>query len=634
MAAALCLSGCGDEGERLTLSLRLHSLESCELPSDANSLNLELVALGDFEADNDAAEVLPLGRAGAPLRFPAATQAITARVGGRPAFVGYGERGVSGLDLLLWPEGETCRLATRGYPGKNGGQAFGFSPVSGHVLLSGGNDPLNPDALLGSLSFDTRTGALTAAGRLDEGPQSLPRAFATVTAFGSQLLVAGGEKPVRGVPEPDLESYAVAEVFDPVSGRFSGESIALLNARTHHAAVVLDDGRTLLVGGRSKVGSTSIAQYQLELVDPQRRRATLADAVIPRIDPSALRLSDGRILVGGGTALDGSLATPVAEWLTASGRLDATRLDAQVPARFERAFVATAGGGVLAVGGCEDRPPASEEDAQACARCRHGCEPLDGYDAWWIASDGEASPVRLDGISAPRPILLPGSDGRPWLIAAELTSPDQTRLFRFDPWAQAFEPASVAAPEGLPQRDRPAPLEIARDTFVWIEATERGDRLVGLRLGTRGRYAQDRALVLLADPLDPSRPLHLTPDRAPRDRARYDGRLHLRSSDVTIEVADTDYADVTITLKLAPGAEQPPVVKLGSTPLGGADCPWPTGGDAEPPQVVRRGKQAVLRFRGGAPRRCEVEAGRLKVGLTTGDAPTVVSELSILRRAD
>ena len=613
----------------------MHTLPSCDLPTELERGSLQLVALGDFAADNDGAEVLPLARSGASLRFPAATQAIAARVdGGGPAFVGYGERSAdSGLDLVLWPEGATCPLPTANYPGKNGGQALGFSRTAKSVLAVGGNDPLDADALLGFLSFDTATGALVAQGQLD-GAHNVPRAFATVTEFGSRLLIAGGEKPVMGVPDHDLEPYALGEVFDPASGAFSSETIALLGGRTHHAAVVLDDGRTLLVGGRTKVGATSIAEYQLEIVDPEGGRATLADAVTARLDPSAVKLSDGRVFVAGGTALDGSLVSPVGEWLTPSGQLDTTRLGSEVPARFERAFVATPGGGVLVVGGCEDRPAASDEDALACQRCSHGCEPLDGYDAWWIDRDGRPSRVQLEGIAAPRPVLMPGSDGGAWLVAAASAAPDERALFRFNPWAQTFERAALPRAVELPRRDMPAPLEIDQDTFVWLTPAARHDRLTGLRLGTRGRYAQDLALILLAEPLDPARPLHLTPDRAIGDSARYDGKLTLRDASVTIRVADTDYQDVTISLTLSPASEAPPLVVLGATALGDRDCPWPSGPTSEPPSVVRRGRQAMLRFSGGEPRSCEVEAGRLTLGLTAGDRPAVVSELRIRRSAD
>jgi hypothetical protein len=600
---------------------------------------LELRALGDFEASNDAAEVLPLARSGAALKFPAATQAVVARVDdGADAFTGYAERrDDSGLDLLLWPERQTCVIRSAGYPGRNGGQAVGFAAGSGRVLVAGGNDALDSDALVGWSSFDVATGNVEARGRTDSGTLAEPRAFAQVTSFGSRLLVSGGEKPVQGVPERDIEPYASAEVWDAERG-FSGELIALQSARTHHAALSLADGRTLLVGGRAKVGSTNIAQYQLEIVDPSSLRASVADAITPRIDPSALRLSDERIFVGGGTALDGSPAQPVGEWLTAAARLDRTRLSLEVAPRFERAFVATAGGGVLAVGGCEDRLATSESDARECARCSHGCVPLDGFDAWWIDRDGLASRVLLDRISAPRPLLLAGSDGSPWLVAASADAPDQPRLFRFNPWARSFERADLPAEARLPRPGMPAPLVIGLDTFVWLDESADGGQLLGLRLGTRGRYAQDLALVLQADPLDPGRPRHLVPSGALGDSASYDGKLTLRDAGVSIQVADTDYADVTIKLKLDAQAEAPPVVLLGSTALGGAGCRWPSGnargGHFDRPTIVRRDRRALLRFQGATAEPCPVEPGRLSLALTGGESTSIVDELEVLRSAD
>ena len=287
---------------------------------------------------------MPLARAGATLKFPAETQAVVARVAdGARAFTGYAERrGDSGVDLLLWPERTSCVLQSRGYPGRNGGQAVGFAEDSGLVLVAGGNDALNSDALVGWSSFDVATGAVEIRGRTDVGALAEPRAFARVTRFGAQLLVSGGEKPVQGVPERDIEPYATAEVFDAERG-FTGEKIGLLSARTHHAALTLGDGRTLLIGGRTKSGGTSIAQYQLEIVDPSSRRASVADAVTARIDPTALRLSDERIFVAGGTTLQGSLAEPVGEWLTPAARFDRPA-EPRGRSRFERAFVATAGG--------------------------------------------------------------------------------------------------------------------------------------------------------------------------------------------------------------------------------------------------------------------------------------------------
>lgn len=625
----------------------MHSLAGCDLPPELAQGNVELQALGDFAASNESAEVLRLDRQGGALRFPVATQAATARVGNAAtSFAGYGERRENGIDLLLWPQGSSCELwrpdSARRYPGRHGGQALGYAPESGVVLAAGGNDPLVSDAIVGALSFDVTTGAIRTRDTSDAGALQQPRAFATVTPFGDLLLVAGGEEPVFGVPARDIEPEGTAELFDPRLGRFSGDLIELHSARTHHAAVVLDDGRTVLVGGRSKVGGTSIAQYQLEIVDPADRRASVADAIAPRIDPRALRLSDGRVFVGGGVGLDGALTEPVAEWLTTGGRLDTTKLTTNVVPRFDRAFVATTGGGALAVGGCEDRPANSTEDAAACtANCTHGCPPLGGqYDGWWIDRNGVASPVSLDGISAPRPILLPGSDGSPWLVAAAADAPELPRLFRFDPWAQRFDPAPVPDGLQLPRPGMPEPVALDPDAFVWLDDDDASGRLMGLRLGTRNRFAQDVALVLLSDPIE-TRPQHLVPDRPLTGAVSYDGTLTLSGAtqgqsvsrpEVTIQVADTDYSDLTLKVHLLRGL--PPQVVLGDAVLGGEDCAWPDGDersdDAMLPTLIRHETRAELLFHGGA-QACEVAGGRLELGVRATNGVSVIQQLDVVR---
>ena len=656
----LCLLGCGEASTVTTvLELRVHTLPGCELPPAVASGNLELLALGDFEATNDSAEVLPLQQRGAALKFPVATQAVEARVQrGDAGFAGYGERrGQAGLDLLLWPEGATCAAWSPGggarYPGRNGGQALAYSAETGTVLAVGGNEALVPDAIVGVLSFDATTGAATTLDADADGGLRAPRAFATLTRFGDGFLVSGGEHPVAGVPESELDLQGTAEVFDEKLGRFTGEPIQLQSSRTHHAAITLDDGRTLLVGGRTKFGAVSIAQYQLEIVDPKSKRASLSGAIARRIDPRALRLSDGRIFVGGGTELSGALTEPVGEWLTREGKLETTRLSLDVAPRFERAFVPTLGGGVLAVGGCEDRPAESDDDEKTCkAFCAQGCPPLEGYDAWWIDSDGNASRVALDQIAAPRPILLPGSDGSPWLIAADVGEPAQPRLFRFNPWGRSpatdapearFEPVSTPEALRLPRPGMPAPLPLGTDTFVWTDDEDDHGALFGLRLGSRSRYAQDVSLVLSYEALDPTRPRHLVPSRAPGDAASYDGALTLRGGqaahesgpDVTVQVADTDYADLTVKLHLQGG--EPPLVMLGNSVLGGSECPWPDGnehgGDLELPSVVRSKTRAVLRWHGGETS-CSVEAGRLTLGLRAPDDMSVIRALDVLRSVE
>lgn len=620
------------------LPLRLHSMPLCEAPSGLGRAELELLALGDFAPTNDSAEVLPLDAQGSALPFPSGTRAVFARVSsGNTKLSGYGERRSSGgLDVLLWPEGATCTVwpsKPSKYPGSAGGQALGYDASSGLLLAAGGDDPMNSDALVGALAFDVNSGEVRTVDRRTDGALREPRAFASVTPFSGGFVVAGGQRPVDGVDELDLEVSATAELFDAAQGRFAAEPIALLGNRTHHAAITLEDGRSLLVGGRSKFQSASIAQYQLEIVDPARHRSLVGDAITARIDPRVVRLSDGRIFVAGGTDSEGALSEPVAEWLSAAGSLTSTRLSLDVAPRFERAFVALSGGGVLAVGGCEDRPRTSDQDREACAAlCGQGCPPLGGYDAWWIDAEGAATRIELNGITAPRPILLPGSDGSPWLIAASEGSPNEPQLFRFNPWSAQFEAVFVPDSVRLPRPGRPLPVSFDTDAFAWPDDVDGRGSLLGLRLGSRSRFAQDLALVIKTPDDDPARPVHLVPSGPLGTAVSYDGKLHLDSPQVSVQVADADFADVSIELTLDSGAL--PLVELGGTALGGDDCPWPDGhqrGDAfDRPSVLRHGSHAELRFHGGKTS-CQVAEGRLTLALRAGAAASVVRRLDALR---
>jgi hypothetical protein len=102
-------------------------------------------------------------------------------------------------------------------------------------------------------------------------------------------LVAGG----RATAFADLAS---AEVYDPGTG--SWEDAGTLNAaRTFHRAVVLADGRVLVVGGDGPEDPAVGA----EIWDPDTNVWTPSGPVRRvRSDPSATLLPDGRVLVAGG----------------------------------------------------------------------------------------------------------------------------------------------------------------------------------------------------------------------------------------------------------------------------------------------------------------------------------------------
>lgn len=605
----------------VTHEISAHELEACPVPRTAR---LVLSALGDFPESLGSAQSISLDQT-TELSFPTQAVAFEAQASlGNQRFFAYADRERAGhFDLLLWPERTACKLAPSArYPALGGGQGLGYSAATGTLLVSGGSAPDDPSASVAALGFDSGTGDFSTLGASAETSLAEPRAFSTVTSFGSRLLVAGGENPLHS-GEQGAEARDTAEVFDPASGRFEGVLIGLTEPRTRHAALALPGGETLLVGGRGAFGD---ALEVLETIPPGASRGSIAGLsalIAPRLSPTALLLDDGRVFVGGGTAVDG---TPLSafEWLSSDGREHLAELfPSEIGPRHDRAFAALPGGGVLIAGGCEAREPADADDAQACAEaCRQGCPPTNGYDAWWIAPDGALSPVELPA-AAPRPVLL-GDDGAPWLFGG---SPGDSTVWRFNPWKSRFEAAGleVLAP---PRAGLPA-TSLGAQAFAWL--AEEGDEVAmhGMRLGTRNRYSRDLFLVTRVDPDDPSRPLNLVPDRAPMDQVTYDGTLVFSpSSPVAVLVAGTDYLDLTLRVEVGESSAAPRVV-LGSATLGGADCPWPELGSGQL-RAVRHGRSVTLVTQGGQ-RTCTVPEGRLRAGLMGGDAETRVLRMEVER---
>jgi hypothetical protein len=95
-----------------------------------------------------------------------------------------------------------------------------------------------------------------------------------------------------------------AEVADPITLAFTpaGE---LGRARWFFAATLLDDGRVLVTGGQDRSGHDPIAARRRgssELFDPFTGRFTDAGSMAAaRLDHTATRLADGRVLIAGGS---------------------------------------------------------------------------------------------------------------------------------------------------------------------------------------------------------------------------------------------------------------------------------------------------------------------------------------------
>jgi Ca2+-binding RTX toxin-like protein len=128
------------------------------------------------------------------------------------------------------------------------------------------------------------------------GSMSVPRTAAAAAPLpDGRVLVAGGE------PNLFNDIHSSAELFNPATNTFSSAGIGSMSVpRGNPAAAPLPDGRVLVAGGRAyNVGELSSA----EVFDPATNSfssAGIGSMSVPRSGAVAAPLPDGRVLVAGG----------------------------------------------------------------------------------------------------------------------------------------------------------------------------------------------------------------------------------------------------------------------------------------------------------------------------------------------
>ncbi len=162
---------------------------------------------------------------------------------------------------------------------------------NGKVLIAGGSDG-SGEHLASAELYDPATGTFHATGSLT-GPRC--GAVAVLLKTG-KVLVIGGD----GAHED--ERVATAELYDPATGRFAATG-SMHVPRNTHSAVLLRDGRVLVVGGSSS-GRYPNAHIEAsaEMYDPATGRFSMTGSMnTARHKEAAVLLSDGRVLVVGGS---------------------------------------------------------------------------------------------------------------------------------------------------------------------------------------------------------------------------------------------------------------------------------------------------------------------------------------------
>jgi hypothetical protein len=161
----------------------------------------------------------------------------------------------------------------------------------GRVLVAGGSGT-DGTVLETTEYFDPRTGAFT------PGPPLLrPRAAHVAVLAGSDLVLVGGTE--------DTAAIATTEVLDVRGGGWTAGP-DLRTARVKMGAVPLGAGKVFVVGGATDTeGRTKLRSS--ELVDVRAGTVTAGPDLAEgeyKLDGAVATLGDGRIVVGGGTALD------------------------------------------------------------------------------------------------------------------------------------------------------------------------------------------------------------------------------------------------------------------------------------------------------------------------------------------
>jgi len=140
--------------------------------------------------------------------------------------------------------------------------------------------------------FDPVTGVSQAV-----GPLSVARESHTATLLkDGRVLVVGGHRGRR----EDMEVYASAELYDPATRRFQ-PTAHMTTARHKHDAVLLSDGRVLVLGGADRTDRRYYATT--EVYNPLTSSFEAGPSMLSaryKIQGTVVRLASGDVLVAAG----------------------------------------------------------------------------------------------------------------------------------------------------------------------------------------------------------------------------------------------------------------------------------------------------------------------------------------------
>ncbi|HEX7286913.1 MAG TPA: kelch repeat-containing protein [Candidatus Angelobacter sp.] len=174
------------------------------------------------------------------------------------------------------------------------GHANALLLKNGKVLILGGNRAGDHQPLASAEIYDPATGRFTPTGSM----ATAHTLGVAVRLEDGRVLVAGGVS--RG-SFPDQVVGAAAEIYDPVTGRFTPTG-SLNTARHKVGAALLRNGKVLVAGGSDTYGWGEIFS-STEIYDPSTGRFSPGPEMKSRrfkLPDGVVELKDGRVLIAGG----------------------------------------------------------------------------------------------------------------------------------------------------------------------------------------------------------------------------------------------------------------------------------------------------------------------------------------------
>jgi subtilisin-like proprotein convertase family protein len=280
----------------------------------------------------------------------------------------------------------------------------------GRVLAAGGMQDAS-QSQASAETYDQLSDAWTAVASM-----SWPRSGHSASLLPSgKVLVAGGTSAPG----------SLSELFEPATGSWTSAG-PLVHPRRRHVAVRLASGTVVAIGGADATSGVALASVERFDAQAGTWSENPTPMLSPRLEHTATRLADGRILVVGGRST--SLALASAElYNPASGQWTATN-NSLANARFGHTATLLPNGRVLIVGG--------ENGSGVYPSVLSSCELFDPATGGFTAAG--VLPVLLRGHSA---VLLP--DGRV-LVSAGTYEPSDAPNPGTNTTAALYDPASDA----------------------------------------------------------------------------------------------------------------------------------------------------------------------------------------------